>query len=63
MTPPDSPRLDAAGGAPAGVRRYTFRRTLWHGIGLALAIALAWLIMLAYRQPEFVIDLSNFSLC
>jgi hypothetical protein len=40
----------------AGVRRFWNRRVLWHTAGLVIAIALAWLLLRAYRQPEFMID-------
>lgn len=54
--------MDAARGTTAGAR-FPSRRTLWHTVGLVLALVLAWLIFHAYRQPEFVIELMNFSLC
>ena len=53
--------LDAHGNA-AG-RRFLSRRTVWHTLGIAIAIAVAWLILRAYRQPEFMLDLMNMSWC
>ena len=50
-------------GAATNPRRLLWRRTLWHSIGLAVVIALAWLILRAYQQPEFLIELSNLMLC
>jgi hypothetical protein len=41
----------------AGVRRFFSHRTLWHTVGLAIALALAWLLLRAYRQPDFMIDM------
>jgi hypothetical protein len=39
------------------------RRTFWHTLGLVIALALAWLIFRAYRQPDFMLDLMNMRLC
>jgi len=39
------------------------RRTLWHTAGLLIALALAWLILRGYRQPEFLLDFVNLRLC
>jgi hypothetical protein len=39
------------------------RRALWHTLGLAAAIAVAWLVLNAYRQPEFMLDVMNMSWC
>ncbi len=50
-------------GAPNAARRFFSRRSLWHTTGLLLALALAWLILRAYRQPEFLLELSNMRLC
>jgi hypothetical protein len=63
VTPPDDLQPDSARGTSAGVRRFRSRRTLWHTVGLLVALALAWLILRAYAQPGFVIDLMNMSLC
>lgn len=46
-----------------GVRRFLSRRMIWHTLGLVIALALAWLILRAYRQPEFMIDLLSLRLC
>lgn len=48
---------------PVGVRRFLSRRMIWHTLGLVIALALAWLILRAYRQPEFMIDLLSLRLC
>lgn len=63
MATPDDLPTDAARGSAAGARAFLSRRTLWHTAGLLLAVALAWLILRAYRQPGFIIDLANMSLC
>ncbi|MEP7327841.1 MAG: hypothetical protein ABI777_01420 [Betaproteobacteria bacterium] len=39
------------------------RRTLWHTVGVLLALALALLVLQAYRQPELMLELSNLRLC
>jgi hypothetical protein len=39
------------------------RRVVWHTIGLVLAVAAAWLILRAYRQPEFLLGVVNLQLC
>jgi hypothetical protein len=51
------------GGASHGVRRMLSRRAVWHTAGLLVALALAWLVFQAYRQPEFLLELSNMRLC
>jgi len=38
-------------------------RTVWHTAGLLLALALGWLLLRAYRQPDFLIDFVNLRLC
>jgi hypothetical protein len=53
--------LDAHGHAVG--RRFLSRRTVWHTLGIVVAIAVAWLILRAYRQPEFMLDLMNMSWC
>ncbi len=53
----------AAGESAAGGPRFWSRRTFWHGVGLAFAAALVWLVMRAYRQPEFLLEFSNLRLC
>jgi hypothetical protein len=52
-----------ANGAAASPRRLLSQRTLWHSLGLAVALALAWLILRAYQQPALLIELSNWRLC
>lgn len=51
------------GGAAQGARRWLSQRLVWHTAGLLVALALAWLILQAYRQPEFLLDWSNLILC
>jgi hypothetical protein len=63
VIPPDETPADGARATTAGARRFLSRRTLWHTVGLLVALALAWLIMRGYRQPEFIIDFTNMSLC
>ena len=50
-------------GMAGGLRRLLAQRPFWHSVGLALALALAWLVFRAYRQPDFLIDLVNLQLC
>jgi hypothetical protein len=47
-------------GEPRGILS---QRVIWHSIGILLALAVAWLVFLAYRQPEFLIDFGNMQLC
>lgn len=54
---------DACSETATDAPRLWSRRTLWHGVGLAFAVALAWLVMRAYRQPEFLLEISNLRLC
>jgi hypothetical protein len=51
------------GGASPGVRRLLSRRLVWHTAGLLVALVLAWLVFQAYRQPEFMLELSTLRLC
>ena len=46
-----------------GPRRLFAQRAFWHSVGLLLALAVAWLVFRAYRQPDFLIDLVNMQLC
>ena len=41
----------------------TGRRIAWHAIGMVLAATVAWLIFIAYRQPELMLDLAGMRLC
>ena len=50
-------------GAASGPRHFFPRRTFWHSLGLLLAVAVAWLVFRAYRQPDFLIDFVNLQLC
>jgi hypothetical protein len=43
--------------------RFFERRVVWHTLGVLIAVALAWLIFRAYRQPEFMLDVFNTMLC
>ena len=56
---PDPDRGDAAAARVHGRPR----RHLWHAVALVLALAVAWLVMRAYRQPGFIVDFANFLLC
>jgi hypothetical protein len=44
-------------------RRFYSRRAFWHSAGILLALAVAWLVFRAYRQPDFLLDLANMQLC
>jgi hypothetical protein len=55
--PPPSRSFDPA--AP----RSGSRRILWHALGLLVAALVAWLILRGYRQPDFLLDISNMRLC
>jgi len=50
-------------GATAKSRRFFSRRVFWHSAGILLALAIAWLVFRAYRQPDFLIDFVNMQLC
>jgi hypothetical protein len=43
--------------------RFFSRRIFWHTLGVIIALALAWMIFRAYRQPDFLLDLSNMMFC
>jgi hypothetical protein len=43
--------------------RFFQRRIVWHTLGVMVALALAWMIFRAYRQPEFLLDLTNMMFC
>jgi hypothetical protein len=60
---PGDPLLPTARAAAAGLRRFASRRVLWHTVGLLIALALAWLILRGYRQPEFILDFASMRLC
>jgi hypothetical protein len=60
----NAPCDDGSEGGPAGgTRRLFTHRAFWHSVGLLLALAVAWLVFRAYRQPDFLIDLVNLRLC
>jgi hypothetical protein len=50
-------------GAAREPRRLLAQRAFWHSVGLLLALAIAWLVFRAYRQPDFLIDFVNLRLC
>ena len=50
-------------GAAREPRRFLSQRAFWHSLGLLLALAVAWLVFRAYRQPDFLIDFINMQLC
>ena len=50
-------------GATAKSRRFFSQRSFWHSAGILLALAVAWLVFRAYRQPDFLLDLANMQLC
>jgi hypothetical protein len=50
-------------GAARGPRRLLAQRAFWHSVGLLLALAVAWMVFRAYRQPDFLIDFVNLRLC
>jgi len=54
---------DGNAGAPSEARRFLSRRAFWHSVGLLLALAVAWLVFRAYRQPDFLIDFASMQLC
>jgi len=38
-------------------------RAFWHVFALLLALAVAWLVFAAYRQPDFILDFAGIRLC
>ena len=61
--PQDSGNSDRSAGAASEPRRFLSRRVFWHSAGILLALAVAWLVFRAYRQPDFLIDFVNMQLC
>jgi hypothetical protein len=61
--PFDDANSSTHSGAAGGPRRLLSQRAFWHSIGLLLALAVAWLVFRAYRQPDFLIDFVNLRLC
>jgi hypothetical protein len=43
--------------------RFLNRRIVWHTLGVLVALALAWMIFRAYRQPDFLLDVFSTMLC
>ncbi|HLW12095.1 MAG TPA: hypothetical protein VKU81_05300 [Casimicrobiaceae bacterium] len=39
------------------------RRFAWHALAVLLAAVVAWLILAAYRQPDFILDFAGMRLC
>lgn len=52
-------RLDATQASP----RARFTRVALHIAGLVAAGVIAWLLWQGYRQPGFIFDVANVSLC
>ena len=50
-------------GAATPLRRFFSRRAFWHSAGFVLALAIAWLVVRAYRHPDFMIDIANMQFC
>ncbi len=64
MTDPHDDHTQATkDGATATSRRFFSHRAFWHSAGILLALAVAWLVFRAYRQPDFLLDLANMQLC
>jgi hypothetical protein len=38
-------------------------RVAWHALAMLLALAVAWLVFAAYRQPDFILDFAGIRLC
>jgi hypothetical protein len=53
----------SSSGAARGPHRLFAQRAFWQLVGLLLALAVAWLVFRAYRQPDFLIDFVNLQLC
>jgi len=41
----------------------TGARVAWHALAMLLAVAIAWLVFAAYRQPDFILDFAGIRLC
>lgn len=48
---------------PSPSASWLARRTLWHSLGVLVALALAMLLLQAYRQPDLLLELSNLRFC
>ena len=59
----DNDTLATKDGATATSRRFFSHRAFWHSAGILLALAVAWLVFRAYRQPDFLLELANMQLC
>ena len=63
MSPRDTQDSSSDAHGDAAGRRFLSRRTVWHTLGIVVALAIAWLVFRAYRQPDFMLDLSNMMFC
>jgi hypothetical protein len=54
---PRNPSEDVAPGRGGGAR------AAWHVLAMLLALAIAWLVFAAYRQPDFILDFAGIRLC
>jgi len=61
--PHDDNLNDGNDGAAISPRRFLSRRAFWHSAGILLALAVAWLVFRAYRQPDFLLDLASMQIC
>jgi hypothetical protein len=61
--PSDDEKQVTEDGVTSRSRRFFSRRAFWHSAGILLALAIAWLVFRAYRQPDFLLDLANMQLC
>ena len=61
--PFDDDSANRNAGAASEPRRFFSQRAFWHSLGLLLALAVAWLVFRAYRQPDLLIDIANMQLC
>ena len=59
----DNDPPDRNAGAASELRRFLSRRAFWHSAGFLLALAIAWLVFRAYRQPDFLIEIVNLQMC
>jgi hypothetical protein len=49
--------------SPARVTPRSSGARIAHTIALLLALAIAWLVFAAYRQPDFILDFAGIRLC
>jgi len=48
---------------PPSLHSWFTRRTLWHTVGVLVALLVAMLLLQAYRQPDLLLELSNLQFC